>query len=105
MRAEGLEPTRSSEQPVLTRSCLPDSSTPAWATNPSLARLGSKGEVGTNTCSRRRRTERRADYRPRFSGVPNRSVVQERLGVHDEVLDQLRDRITALEDRLGGKDG
>ena len=34
-----------------------------------------------------------------------RSVVQERLGVHDEVLDQLRDRITALEDRLGGNDG
>jgi hypothetical protein len=33
-----------------------------------------------------------------------RSVVQERLGVHDEVLDQLRDRITALEDRLGGSD-
>jgi hypothetical protein len=34
-----------------------------------------------------------------------RSVVQERLGTHDEVLDQLRDRITALEDRLGGNDG
>jgi hypothetical protein len=30
-----------------------------------------------------------------------RNVVQERLGTHDEVLEQLRDRITALEDRLG----
>jgi hypothetical protein len=28
------------------------------------------------------------------------NVVQERLGTHDEVLQQLRDRITALEDRL-----
>jgi hypothetical protein len=33
-----------------------------------------------------------------------RNVVQERLGAHDEVLEQLRDRITALEDRLGGSD-
>jgi hypothetical protein len=28
------------------------------------------------------------------------NVVQERLGTHDEVLEQLRDRITALEDGL-----
>jgi hypothetical protein len=34
-----------------------------------------------------------------------RNVVQERLGTHDEVLEQLRDRLTALEDPLGGNDG
>jgi hypothetical protein len=31
-----------------------------------------------------------------------RSVTQERLGTHDEVLEQLRDRVTALEDQAGG---
>jgi hypothetical protein len=51
VRAEGLEPTRSSEQPVLNRSCLPDSSTPAWALNPSREELLNEAAIATNTCS------------------------------------------------------
>jgi hypothetical protein len=33
-----------------------------------------------------------------------RNVTQQRLGTHDEVLEQLRDRVTALEERSVGKD-